>query len=215
VISLLLVSFAAWCLAAALTFFIFWPAVWVDPLGTVQGVLDTAFGYAATPHATANFFLGKSVTDPGSWFYPVALAFRMTPLTVLGLAIALPLLFTGRKVQSGVLSLPKGRELSGPTCVCRPFHYTYDYRSEEVRPLHAACDSCPGHRGRLGISEAWEADEPALRTRNLEPGTQNPYHPVPASGWTHRVLSPPLSGILQPPRGGLIQSCPGAACGLG
>ncbi len=112
VISLLFVSFATWCLAAALTFFILWPAMWVDPLGTVQGVLDTAFGYAATPHATSEFFLGKAGADPGSWFYPVALAFRATPLAVLGLAIALPLLLIGRKVQSGVLSLSKGGSLA-------------------------------------------------------------------------------------------------------
>jgi len=90
-------SFAIWCLAAALTFSIFWPAMWVDPLGTVQGVLDTAFGYAATPEATSNFFLGKSVADPGPWFYPVALAFRTTPLAVLGLAIAILLLFSGQE----------------------------------------------------------------------------------------------------------------------
>jgi 4-amino-4-deoxy-L-arabinose transferase-like glycosyltransferase len=79
-ISLSLVSFATWCLAAALVFFMLWPAMWVDPLSTVQGVLDTAFGYAATPEATSNFFLGKPVADPGLWFYPVTLAFRTTPL---------------------------------------------------------------------------------------------------------------------------------------
>ena len=105
VISLLFVSFATWCLAAALVFFIVWPAMWVDPLGTVQGVLDTAFGYAATPHATSGFFLGKPVADPGPWFYPVALAFRTTPLAMLGLAIALPLLFIGRKDRGSLAAL--------------------------------------------------------------------------------------------------------------
>ncbi len=100
----LLGSFVTWSLAAALVFFILWPAMWVSPLGTVQSVLDTAFGYAATPHATSDFFLGKSVADPGPWFYPVALAFRTTPLTVLGLAVALPLLFGGQKTRRGNLA---------------------------------------------------------------------------------------------------------------
>jgi len=100
----LLGSFATWCLAAALVFFLLWPAMWVDPLGTVQGVLDTIFGFAATPGRTSEFFLGKAVADPGPWFYPVALAFRTTPLVLLGLAAALPLLFVGRKAQKGNLA---------------------------------------------------------------------------------------------------------------
>ena len=103
-IPLLLRSFATWCLAAALVFFLLWPALWVDPLGTIQGMLDTAFGYAATPHATSEFFMGKAVADPGPWFYPVALAFRTTPLAVLGLLVTLPLLFAGRKAERGSLS---------------------------------------------------------------------------------------------------------------
>ena len=97
-------SFAIWCLVAALTFFLLWPAMWVDPLGAVQGVLNTAFGYAATPHATSEFFMGKAVADPGPWFYPVALAFCMTPLAMLGLATVLPLFFTVRKAERGNLT---------------------------------------------------------------------------------------------------------------
>jgi len=105
-IILLLCSFVPWCLVAFSTFFLLWPAMWVNPLGTIQGVLDTAFGYAATPSATSEFFLGKAVDDPGPWFYPVVLAFRTTPLVVLGLATALPLLFGDRKAQRGYLAAP-------------------------------------------------------------------------------------------------------------
>jgi hypothetical protein len=103
-ILLLLRSFATWCLVAALIVFLLWPAMWVDPLGTIQSVLDTAFGYAATPYATSKFFLGKVVTDPGPWFYPVVLAFRTTPLAMLGLLIALPLLPGSRKAHRGDLA---------------------------------------------------------------------------------------------------------------
>ncbi len=94
-------SFVIWCLAATLVFFLLWPAMWIDPLGTVQGVLGTASGFAATPGRTSDFFLGKAVADPGLWFYPVALAFRATPLVVFGLAAALLLLFVGRSAQKG------------------------------------------------------------------------------------------------------------------
>jgi hypothetical protein len=85
----LFLSFAVWAGVAAITFFLLWPAMWVDPLETVQRVLETGFGYAEAPHENLNFFLGQVRLDPGPGFYPVALLFRMTPLTMLGLAAAL------------------------------------------------------------------------------------------------------------------------------
>jgi 4-amino-4-deoxy-L-arabinose transferase-like glycosyltransferase len=74
-----------WGFIAALVFALLWPAMWVDPLGTIQGVIDKASGYAASPHERGNFFLGKVGLDPGPLFYPVALLFRLTPLTLLGI----------------------------------------------------------------------------------------------------------------------------------
>ncbi|MDH4135830.1 MAG: glycosyltransferase family 39 protein, partial [Anaerolineae bacterium] len=74
-----------WGFIAALVFAFLWPAMWVQPLETIQGVIDKASGYAASPHERGNFFLGKVGLDPGPLFYPVALLFRLTPLTLLGL----------------------------------------------------------------------------------------------------------------------------------
>jgi 4-amino-4-deoxy-L-arabinose transferase-like glycosyltransferase len=85
-------DWAIWGLVAALVFVLLWPAMWVDPLGTIQGVIDKASGYAASPHERGNFFLGKVGMDPGPLFYPVALLFRLTPLTLLGLGSSLLLL---------------------------------------------------------------------------------------------------------------------------
>jgi 4-amino-4-deoxy-L-arabinose transferase-like glycosyltransferase len=90
----LVASFAVWCLGALLTFLLLWPAMWVDPLGTVRGVLDTAFGYAAVLSETSEFFLGKVGDNPGALFYPPALAFRTTPLVWAGL---LAMLFYGAR----------------------------------------------------------------------------------------------------------------------
>jgi 4-amino-4-deoxy-L-arabinose transferase-like glycosyltransferase len=81
-----------WGLIAALVFVLLWPAMWVHPLGTIHGVIDKALGYAASPHERGNFFLGKVGQDPGPLFYPVALLFRLTPLTLLGLGSSLLLL---------------------------------------------------------------------------------------------------------------------------
>ncbi|MBM4430516.1 MAG: hypothetical protein FJ026_09260, partial [Chloroflexi bacterium] len=74
-----------WGSSAVLAFCAFWPAMWVNLIGTVRGVLETALGYSATAEATSNFFLGRAVDDPGPWFYPVVLAFCTTPLAWLGL----------------------------------------------------------------------------------------------------------------------------------
>ncbi len=77
-------GWALWGILAALLFTALWPAMWVDPWGTVQGVMDKAIGYAGAPHERANFFMGRFRLDPGPLFYPVALLFRLTPLTLLG-----------------------------------------------------------------------------------------------------------------------------------
>lgn len=84
-------AFFWWCLAAGGTFFLLWPAMWVDPVGTVRRVLGTAFGYAAVLSETSDFFMGRMVEDAGPLFYPVALAFRTTPAVWLGLLAFLAL----------------------------------------------------------------------------------------------------------------------------
>ncbi len=88
-----------WGVVAALVFVLLWPAMWVDPLGTIQGVIDKATGYAASPHERGNFFLGKVGMDPGPLFYPIALLFRLTPLTLLGIGGSL-LLFSKKRSSS-------------------------------------------------------------------------------------------------------------------
>jgi hypothetical protein len=76
---------ALWSLAAGVVYVVLWPAMWSDPLGMVGQVLDTAIGYAEEGHEPGNFFLGRPVHDPGWAFYPTAVLFRATPLTLLGL----------------------------------------------------------------------------------------------------------------------------------
>jgi hypothetical protein len=76
---------AIWGLAAAVVYVALWPAMWVDPVGTVQGVLDQAIGYAEEGHSSGSYFFGRPVDDPGWLFYPVALAFRLSPLALVGL----------------------------------------------------------------------------------------------------------------------------------
>ncbi len=68
--------------AAALTFVAAWPAVWVRPWDALPAPFLGA-GRGAVLAQERNFFLGRPVRDPGPLFYPVAMAFRMTPVTLL------------------------------------------------------------------------------------------------------------------------------------
>ncbi len=76
---------------ASVTALIVWPALWVDPLGTTLRVLRFGLETGGVSHGLGSFFLGHEINDPGPLFYPVALAFRLSPLALLGLvAWALP-----------------------------------------------------------------------------------------------------------------------------
>ena len=88
-------AFLVWAIAAGGTFFALWPAMWVDPTGTLQRMVYTATHYAAKPGET--FFRGAIVSDPGAWFYPLVILFRTTPLTLLGLAASVVVLLKGTK----------------------------------------------------------------------------------------------------------------------
>ncbi len=83
-----IVTLAAWGVLVAVFFTLFWPAMWVDPVGSVQKVLNTALQYAEEPHSKGNFFLGAPTDDPGVLFYPVAILLRMTPLSLIGLLLS-------------------------------------------------------------------------------------------------------------------------------
>ncbi len=74
---------AGWGLAAALAFVLVWPAMWVDPLGTLYNTFARASHLVEA--GQDQFFLGRVVTDPGPGFYPLVVLFRATPLTLLGL----------------------------------------------------------------------------------------------------------------------------------
>ncbi len=78
-------NWAIWGLVGLAVCFVLWPSMWVAPWDTVLGVWDKATGYAASPHERSNFFMGRVQPDPGPLFYPVAVLYRLTPLTLLGL----------------------------------------------------------------------------------------------------------------------------------
>lgn len=92
-------TFALWFLALALTYFLFWPGMWAAPAKMLGNVYGNAFSYAfqgarviavedAEPAAAGlDTDLGSFLDLTGDLFA------RLTPLTWLGLLLALPLLF--------------------------------------------------------------------------------------------------------------------------
>lgn len=78
-----------WAGSAIAAFWLVWPAMWVQPLAALEYLWQTGFSQAANRSVWGDevFFWGQVIKggDPGPWFYPVAVAFRTTPLTWLGL----------------------------------------------------------------------------------------------------------------------------------
>jgi len=94
------VSLGAWAVVAAITFFILWPAMWVEPARTISMIFGAAQEHAAIPHQNPQFFAGKvAEEDPGILFYLATLAWQTTPITFLGALAAL--VFLIRKLKSG------------------------------------------------------------------------------------------------------------------
>ena len=80
--------------------FALWPSLWMAPIDTVNRAIRFTLDTSAE-HRPGNFFLGQPVADPGPWYYPVAVMFRLSPLALAGL------------VSLGVLLPP--RPLKRPT----------------------------------------------------------------------------------------------------
>ncbi|MEW5959035.1 MAG: hypothetical protein AB1801_14985, partial [Chloroflexota bacterium] len=103
-----------WAGGAVAGFWIIWPAMWVKPAAALQHVFLWGLSQAADRSVWGDkvFFWGQILPgDPGPFFYPVALAFRATPLTWIGLGAALVLI--GISIFSARPS-PAERRLSWP-----------------------------------------------------------------------------------------------------
>jgi 4-amino-4-deoxy-L-arabinose transferase-like glycosyltransferase len=88
-------ALTVWGILAAFVFFLFWPAMWVDHVGTLKATFFGAANQTINPRRQPPDFFWGNVTagpDPGPLFYPVVLLFRVTPLTFLGTAISLVML---------------------------------------------------------------------------------------------------------------------------
>ena len=75
---------------AVLVFIVFWPAMWVEPLGTLDKVFSQALFYASEGHVSEIFFNGRIIKgDPGWNFYLVTFLWRTTPIVIVGLVFTI------------------------------------------------------------------------------------------------------------------------------
>ena len=93
----------------AVVFFALWPAMWADPLAT----LDLTFSKLFTDQEAGKgnlglFWMGQFVEDPGPAFYPVAFLLKATPWLLVGLLLSLVQL--GRSLFGKRNSLPEPAE---------------------------------------------------------------------------------------------------------
>ncbi|MCS7222392.1 MAG: glycosyltransferase family 39 protein [Anaerolineae bacterium] len=75
------VVLVGWVMLAVLTAVALWPALWVDSISVVQKI--NAQITQVELGERHQFFLGQTVDAPGPAFYPLALLFRTSPVTLL------------------------------------------------------------------------------------------------------------------------------------
>ncbi len=90
--------YVQWSVAAFTTFVGLWPAFWLQPIGTLQTLWAYVLRVGGEGFGGSGvFFLGQiQPDDPGPWFYPVALLFRVGPLVLPGILLFLLFLIGSR-----------------------------------------------------------------------------------------------------------------------
>jgi hypothetical protein len=83
--------------AGLVTVLLVCPAFVVSPTTVFTG-LHQGMSLGAAAHEYGNFFWGEPIKDPGRWFYPVAVLYRLTPITTIGLLLSLGALRTGPRL---------------------------------------------------------------------------------------------------------------------
>ncbi|MGC9360821.1 MAG: glycosyltransferase family 39 protein [Anaerolineae bacterium] len=88
-IALLLRGMLLWGAVAGITFVIFWPAMWVEPLAVLQRMAQRVLFHVEEEHSNPVYFMGVSaLRDPGPLFYVATVGFKTTlvtlPLALLG-----------------------------------------------------------------------------------------------------------------------------------
>jgi hypothetical protein len=90
-----------WAGIAAAVFVLFWLAMWVDPLSTLQRMFSQALEYTVEGNRNALFFNGQVFAGGASaWYYYLAAhLWRASPLVLLGLGLTILALLFHRRLE--------------------------------------------------------------------------------------------------------------------
>ncbi len=86
-----LVKGTVWLLSYVVTLWLFLPALWVSPV-QVAARLNEIAGRHIESALRPTYFMGETTFAPGPLYYPMTLAFRLSPLVFLGLILAIGLI---------------------------------------------------------------------------------------------------------------------------
>lgn len=78
---------AIWGGAAVVAGLIAWPALWAAPDRAFAKLVEGVTEEGGEPHQSGNYFLGQPTAIPGPLIYPVSMALRLTPWTMIGLGL--------------------------------------------------------------------------------------------------------------------------------
>jgi hypothetical protein len=81
----LALELAAWAAIAAAVGCLLWPALRLDPVGTILKMAQFTERVGGGEHD--NYFVGRVTDDPGLFFYPLALVLRLAPATLVGVVL--------------------------------------------------------------------------------------------------------------------------------
>jgi len=71
-------------LSTVVTFIAIWPAMWVNPIGTIDYYLIRGVKTTGFDSGHDHVWFGVETSDPGFWFYPVITIGRYTPFLIAG-----------------------------------------------------------------------------------------------------------------------------------
>ena len=94
-----------WGLVILAAVFAVWPALWVNPIGTLQKMAAGGAEQVLNPHVFWNYFWHQIRPDPGPGFYPVAWAFRTTPWVMLGILALVVIRRKGQRADAQLWTL--------------------------------------------------------------------------------------------------------------
>ncbi|NKQ36517.1 MAG: hypothetical protein HF973_12975 [Chloroflexi bacterium] len=94
---------AVWLLSYVGTLWLFLPALWVSP-AQVAARLNEIAGRHIESALRPTYFMGETTFAPGPFYYPVTLAFRLSPLVFLGLILAIGLIIRQRGFPTAYLA---------------------------------------------------------------------------------------------------------------